>query len=123
LGDVRYGTVFATAFVVLCSTHYLWYFGWVVLLLCFAPTLALLYLTGAATFLYSALGLRPFLSLRGEMPSFDVALYVPFMLFALGGRWHAAIGQRRVRRATPEPAVGGPRPRAAERAELGGRET
>ncbi len=82
-GDVRAGAVFATAIVVLFSTHYLWYFGWVVPFLCVAPTAALLYLTGAATFLYSAVGYRPFFGLRGEMPAFDVALYAPFALALL----------------------------------------
>jgi alpha-1,6-mannosyltransferase len=121
LGDVRYGAVVATAFLVLFSTHYLWYFGWAVLFLCFAPTIALLYLTGAATFLYSALGFRPFFGLRSEMPSFDVALYVPFALFVLGGCWPAVVAQRHVRGRTPDAAAQGAHA-GPQRAELGGRE-
>jgi alpha-1,6-mannosyltransferase len=96
LGDVRAGGVFAAAFVVLFSTHYLWYFGWVVPFLCFAPTIGLLYLTGAPTFLFSALGLRTFYGLAGEMPSFDVALYVPFALLELSRHLRAAANRRRV---------------------------
>jgi alpha-1,6-mannosyltransferase len=122
VGDVRYGAVVATAFVVLFSTHYLWYFGWVALFLCFAPTIALLYLTGAATFLYSVLGFRPFFGLRSEMPSFDVALYVPFALFALGERWPAVFAQRHVRGGTPDAAAQGAHA-GPQRIELGGRET
>jgi alpha-1,6-mannosyltransferase len=85
LSDLQAGAALSTAFVVLFSTHYLWYFGWVVPFLCFAPTVALLYLTGVPPFLFSALGLRPFVGLGGEMPSFDVVLYLPFALLGLGG--------------------------------------
>jgi alpha-1,6-mannosyltransferase len=121
LGDVRHGAVIATAFVVLFSTHYLWYFAWIVPFLCFVPAIALLYLTGTATFLYSALGYRPLLGLTGEMPAFDAGLYVPFALLALGERWHAVAGRRQARKGRPiRPAA---RPTtAAERAELAGRE-
>jgi alpha-1,6-mannosyltransferase len=84
VGDVRAGAVLATALVVLFSTHYLWYFGWLVAFLCVAPTAALFYLTAAVTVLYSAVAYRPFFGLRGEMPAFDVALYTPFALCLVG---------------------------------------
>jgi hypothetical protein len=84
MGDVRASAVLTTALVVLFSTHYLWYFGWVVPFLCVAPTAALFYLTGAAMFLYTAVAYRPFFGLRGEMPAFDVALYGPFALCLAG---------------------------------------
>ena len=84
LADLRGGALLAAALVVLFSTHYLWYFAWVVPFLCVAPTAALLYLTGAATFLHWAVGYRSFFGLQGEMPAFDVALYVPFALCLVG---------------------------------------
>ena len=100
VGDVRAGALLAAALVVLFSTHYLWYFAWVVPFLCVAPTAALLYLTGAATFLYSAVGYRPFFGLRGEMPAFDVALYAPFVL--------CLVGESLARRFLPARLAGGP---------------
>ena len=100
MGDVRASAVLATALVVLFSTHYLWYFGWLVPFLCVTPTAALFYLTGAATFLYSAVGYRPFFGLRGEMPAFDVALYAPFVL--------CLVGEPLARRFLPARLAGGP---------------
>ncbi|HLJ58957.1 MAG TPA: glycosyltransferase 87 family protein [bacterium] len=94
-GDIRYAAMLATAFMVLISTHYLWYFGWLALFVVLAPTLPLLYLTGAATFLFSALWYRPFLGIDDEMLAFNIALYVPFALLALAPYLWPAV--RRVR--------------------------
>ena len=45
-------TLLATAFVVLVSPHYPWYFAWVIVFACFIRSLALLWLTTACLLLY-----------------------------------------------------------------------
>ena len=42
-----------TAFTLIVSPHFAWYFVWIVPLLCFRPSWALIYLTGAAPLLYA----------------------------------------------------------------------
>lgn len=93
LGDIRGAGLLAAVFMVLISTHYLWYFGWLALFLAVVPSVSLLYLTAAATYLLAALGPRT-LGAAGGPPLFDAALYVPSAALALAHR----------RRGLPEPA-------------------
>ncbi len=94
LGDLGYGATVAAAFLVLLSTHYLWYFGWLVALACFTPRIALLYMTGAALWLFSALWYRPWFGINDEMLAFDIALYGPTAGLALAERFGAEIRGR-----------------------------
>jgi hypothetical protein len=50
--DLLGAMVLGTAFVFLLSPHYAWYFAWLVPFLCFHPSLAVIYLTCAANWLY-----------------------------------------------------------------------
>jgi alpha-1,6-mannosyltransferase len=60
-------------FTVLVSPHFAWYFTWLVPLLCFTPSWALIYLTGASPLLYGKIWSPDSLLL-------DAALYLPFIL-------------------------------------------
>jgi hypothetical protein len=62
--------------VVLISPHYPWYFAWLVPFLCFHPTIAVVYLTGASTYLY-------FASWPPTVAEATV-LYGPFFLLVVG---------------------------------------
>lgn len=120
LGDIGHAGVLAVLFTVLFSTHYLWYFGWLALFLAIVPTVGLLYLTAAATYLFAGLGARSLVGVRGTTPAFDVALYVPFALLALVDR---LLGTRT---AIPGPALAGhdeARRADLDRRELAGTET
>jgi hypothetical protein len=44
--------ILATAFTVLVSPHYPWYFAWLIVFACFTRSLALLWLTSACLLLY-----------------------------------------------------------------------
>jgi alpha-1,6-mannosyltransferase len=52
--DLAGALLLATAFTILSSPHYPWYFAWLVPFLCFYPSAAVIYLTCAASFLYLA---------------------------------------------------------------------
>jgi alpha-1,6-mannosyltransferase len=99
-GDIGQAGILAALFLVLISTHYLWYFGWLALFVAVVPTVGLLYLTAAATYLFAAWD-RPLFGTGGRVPGFDVALYVPFALLALADRLRGA------RMATRGPALTG----------------
>lgn len=120
LGDIRHASTLAAVFMVLFSTHYLWYFGWLALFLAVVPTGALLYLTGAATSLFAAAGTRPLFGAGGGPPAFDTALYVPFALLALAERWGGA--RRAIGRSASAGRHAGRRA-DLERPELAGTET
>ncbi len=49
--DIAGALLLATAFTVLSSPHYPWYFAWLVPFLCFHPIAGVLYLTCAASYL------------------------------------------------------------------------
>jgi alpha-1,6-mannosyltransferase len=50
--DLAGALLLATAFTVLSSPHYSWYFAWLVPFLCFHPIAGVVYLTCAASYLY-----------------------------------------------------------------------
>ena len=100
LGDIRHAAVLAALFMVLFSTHYLWYFGWLALFLAVVPAAGLLYLSAAVMYLFAALEYRPLFRVGDGPPAFDVALYGPFALLALVDRLRA----RRAALQEPSPA-------------------
>ena len=54
-GDVRYVRnclIISSAFVFLLAPHFAWYFCWLILFLCFIPSISVLYLTAASFLLY-----------------------------------------------------------------------
>jgi hypothetical protein len=72
-GYLKRALTVATAFTVLLSPRYAWYFCWVVPFLCFGPTPALLYLTVASPVLYG-------LWVSDEVIMLQAVIYVPFAL-------------------------------------------
>ena len=49
---LKQGLVFGTAFMVLFAPHFPWYFAWLILFLCFVPSIPVFYLTVASFVLY-----------------------------------------------------------------------
>ncbi len=53
--DIRYlrnGLIIASLFMVLLAPHFPWYFSWLILFLCFTPSIPVFYLTLASFLLY-----------------------------------------------------------------------
>ena len=102
--DLRAGMTLALAFTFLFSPHHAWYFAWLIPFLCFVPSPAVIYLTGASSAL-----------LRLDWPP-DVGsgalLYGPFivlLLIELGRRWtdtkEKNYANARVREPAAQPAT------------------
>lgn len=73
--------VLATATTVLFAPHYSWYFAWLVPFLCFAPSVAVFYLTTASFVLYATwLG-----DSRDQMFVINSVIYLPALLIAVAG--------------------------------------
>ena len=78
-GFLTASCILATAFTVLLSPHYSWYFSWLVPLMCFVPAAELFYLTAASFVLYGTwLGDAP-----EQLFRLNAALYLPFGLLAV----------------------------------------
>ena len=76
-----------TAFLVLSSPHYPWYFAWLIVFACLVPSASLLWLTLASFLLY----LVPVGSqLVRDRHRFlvETAIYVPFLALAALDLWH-----------------------------------
>jgi hypothetical protein len=69
-------TLLLTAFTILISPHYPWYFTWIVPFLCFRPSAALIYLTGSASLFHGLIWTPGRLTL-------NVAIYGPFVLLLI----------------------------------------
>ncbi len=69
-------TMIMTAFTILLSPHFPWYFTWIVPFLCFQPSAALIYLTGSAALLYGNIWVIDQLAL-------SAAIYGPFVVIVL----------------------------------------
>jgi hypothetical protein len=65
-----------TVFTVVVSPHLAWYFTWVIPLLCFRPSWAVMYLSAAAPLLYD------YVWSPGDLP-LHAALYAPFAVLAV----------------------------------------
>jgi alpha-1,6-mannosyltransferase len=74
--DLAAAMILAVTAVVLISPHYPWYFAWLVPFLCVHPVAAVVYLTGASTYLYSASWPPTVLE--------ATVLYGPFFLLVFG---------------------------------------
>ncbi|HEY3026038.1 MAG TPA: glycosyltransferase family 87 protein [Pyrinomonadaceae bacterium] len=78
LGYLRRSLMLGTAFMVLFSPHFSWYFAWLILFLCFVPSPAILWLTLSSFLLY--------LTWLGDAPDqvlkINAAIYLPALLLA-----------------------------------------
>jgi hypothetical protein len=76
---VRNSLIVASLFILLVAPHFSWYFAWLIPFLCFVPSLAVFYLTGASFLLY--------LTWLGDSPDRMLVLksliFVPFLLLSL----------------------------------------
>jgi hypothetical protein len=78
------GLLLASAFTILFSPHYPWYFAWLVPFLCLMPVVPLMYLTATSFVLYGMwLGETPEL-----MFSLNLFLYVPFAMVCVMAFWN-----------------------------------
>ncbi len=69
----------ASCFMVLLSPHFSWYFSWLILFLCFIPSIAVLYLTLASFLLY----LTWFIDTPNYVLLFKALLFVPALIIGL----------------------------------------
>jgi len=95
---LRSAMVLATTTTVLFAPHYSWYFVWLVPFLCFAPSVAVFYLTIASFFLYLTwLG-----DSREQMFIINSLIYLPFLLIGVIEFWWRnpgfnSVQQRRIK--------------------------
>lgn len=86
LGYLRSGLVIASAFIVLLSPHFSWYFAWLIPFLCFVPSLPVFYLTLASFLLY--------LTWLGDSPDrvlmLKALIFVPALIVLLLVNWWRA---------------------------------
>jgi hypothetical protein len=79
IGYLRSGMILGSLFTVLVAPHFSWYFAWLVVFLCFVPSLAVFYLTLSSFLLY--------LTWLGDDPDrvllLKALIFVPFFIFAL----------------------------------------
>jgi alpha-1,6-mannosyltransferase len=76
----------ASTFMFLLSPHYPWYFAWLIIFVCFAPYLSLLWLTNATLLLYLVQVGSP-LAREGYRLPIEAAIYVPFAVLAMVDIW------------------------------------
>ncbi|MBA2251340.1 MAG: DUF2029 domain-containing protein [Nitrospirales bacterium] len=78
------GLLLASAFTILFSPHYPWYFAWLVPFLCIMPFVPLLYLTATSFVLYGMwMGETPEL-----MFALNLFLYLPFAIVCILALWN-----------------------------------
>ncbi len=84
LGYMKRGLVLGTAFMVLFTPHFPWYFSWLILFLCFVRSIPVFYLTTASFVLYG--------TWMGEQPEWVFALnsflYIPCALIGAIAFWN-----------------------------------
>ena len=76
----------ASTFMFLLSPHYPWYFAWLIIFVCFAPYLSLMWLTNATFLLYLVQVGSP-LAREGYRLPIEAAIYVPFAVLAMVDIW------------------------------------
>jgi hypothetical protein len=91
--DIRYlrnGLIIASVFMVLLAPHFPWYFSWLILFLCFAPSIPVFYLTLASFLLY--------LTWLNDTPNrvlmLKTFIFAPFLILGLiviWWRWKSTI--------------------------------
>jgi alpha-1,6-mannosyltransferase len=76
----------ASTFMFLLSPHYPWYFAWLIIFVCFAPYLSLLWLTNAALLLYLVQVGSPLMR-EGYRLLAESVIYGPFAVLAVFDVW------------------------------------
>jgi hypothetical protein len=80
---VRNGLLIASLFVLFLAPHFPWYFSWLVVFLCFVPSVAVFYLTFASFLLY--------VTWLGDPPErvfvLKSIMFVPFLVLGLISIW------------------------------------
>lgn len=91
--DIRYlrnGLIIACVFMVLLAPHFSWYFAWLILFLCFIPSIPVFYLTAASFLLY--------LTWINDTPDrvflLKTLIFAPFLILQLIVIWWCATPQR-----------------------------
>jgi hypothetical protein len=83
LSYLKRSLVLGTAFIVLFAPHFPWYFAWLILFLCFVPSIPVFYLTVASFMLY--------LTWLGDAPDqvlkINAAIYVPALILGAPTVW------------------------------------
>jgi hypothetical protein len=78
----------AAVLALLFSPHYPWYYGWLLMLLCFArPIPLLLSVTAACGFFLAALTYGMVFGIPDHMLDFNVVLFVPLGVLVLADFW------------------------------------
>lgn len=84
--DVRYlrnGLIIACAFMVLLAPHFSWYFSWLILFLCFIPSVPVFYLTSTSFLLY--------LTWINDTPDrvlmLKTLIFAPFLILGVLATW------------------------------------
>ncbi|HEX6718347.1 MAG TPA: glycosyltransferase 87 family protein [Pyrinomonadaceae bacterium] len=80
---VRNGLIIASVFMLLLAPHFSWYFSWLILFLCFVPSIPVFYLTFASFLLY--------LTWHGDSPDrvlmLKTLIFAPFLILAVIANW------------------------------------
>ena len=101
LGYMKRGLVLGTAFMVLFTPHFPWYFAWLILFLCFVRSIPVFYLTTASFVLYG--------TWVGEQPEWVFALnsflYIPCALIGAIAFWNRKQGFGPVSAKTTSPST------------------
>jgi len=79
--------VLATAFMVLVSPHYPWYFAWLIVFVCFLRSVALLWLTTACLLLY-LVPVETHLVRDAHRLAVETMIYAPFAALAVADLWY-----------------------------------
>ncbi len=87
-------TVLATAFVVLVSPHYPWYFAWLIVFACFFRSLALLWLTTMCLLLY-LVPVESHIVRDAHRLAVESIIYGPFAALAVMDLWYHRRHQHR----------------------------
>jgi alpha-1,6-mannosyltransferase len=91
---LRNGLIIASVFMVLLAPHFSWYFCWLIVFLCFIPSLAVFYLTLASFVLY--------LTWLNDTPNrvlvLKALIFVPFLILGLIEIWSRTISLAKAQR-------------------------
>lgn len=97
---LRNALIMASAFTVLLAPHFPWYFAWLVPLLCFIPSVSVMYLTLASFLLY----LTWIYSTDDQVFKIKAVMFIPFFFLTAFALWRRR-GQFKIKLASAEKEV------------------